>query len=398
MVKAVGLQTSAMLSYSIGLYSYADNAYIDIYRGRCYTDSDGSVELHIDGVLRDYAYRRTRTWEQYQQIYLPAELEDMTDPLHCIENGRQFLVSEVLVTIYDDEDNAVWQSTSQSIWAGFVAPWQDGDLSYVSHLASPLHIDLSQIGTNAVAHFPPVKTTRLWLGMSLVWIDDDVDSHPEIGVDLSRWTIPFTGAGCYAFAYTLHSLYSVIANEQVIDGEYAASEGESTIDGGDADDVADTDVDGGGAAQMEYTIGGTDIKLYYNGTSHVVAHVDNCASPYYVAWTLPSGGWMCRGFDGNTIVGGTPQADIITDLMDADRVVELRDQNVYALTSGFLTRDEYNLLCTLRYAREVYLYDTKRDRGVWCTVDNRSLPTAGNVRWRNQPFTLSLKEITHMTI
>ena len=78
--------------------------------------------------------------------------------------------------------------------------------------------------------------------------------------------------------------------------------------------------------------------------------------------------------------------------------MELEQQHTHNLYTNFVTKDEYNLLCTLNTAREVYLYDSTLDRGVWCNVDNRGTTTAGNVMWQMQPFNLQLKEITHAAL
>lgn len=392
-VTAAGLQASAMLSYSVALYAHTTFAYNEIYRGRCYTDADGSATMRIDGILRDFAYRHGRRWVESMQRFVPRELVGFDNTLHPVDDGTTFLASDVLVTVYDSDGNAAWHSDAVPVWAGFLAPWQVGELPYYAGL----HFNLATVGNSAIPHLPPIATGNMWLGLSLVWLSTG-GRNPELGIDLAKAEMRVTDAGCYVVAYTLQALYDMIGNVAEFDGGEADSVPDSTIDGGDADDVADDEIDGGGAEETQYSVGGVTVNLYYNDTAHPVAVVDQCASPYYVAWVLPNGGWFCRGFDGNTTVGGTPQALTITDLMDADRVVSIDEQAEYTLNSGFVTRDEYNTLCTMRYAREVYLYDSKNDNGKWCAVASRGLTTAGNVRWHNQPFTVTLKEIMHTKI
>ena len=81
--------------------------------------------------------------------------------------------------------------------------------------------------------------------------------------------------------------------------------------------------------------------------------------------------------------------------MDADRIVVMEHQPRHELHTNFVTKEQYNTLCTLATAREVYLYDSTLDRGAWCTVETRGTTTAGDVMWRMQPFNLVLTEITH---
>jgi hypothetical protein len=138
-----------------------------------------------------------------------------------------------------------------------------------------------------------------------------------------------------------------------------------------------------------------DINLYHGGGVIPVAHVDRCPSPYYVAWRLPSGGWFCWGFDGNTTEQASPSVATLHDYRNSDRVTEMDVQQQYSLFSGFLAREQYNIITTIAYAREVYLYNVETDKGVWCSVENRTLPTAGNVRWRFEPINITLKEIVH---
>ena len=40
-------------------------------------------------------------------------------------------------------------------------------------------------------------------------------------------------------------------------------------------------------------------------------------------------------------------------------------------------------------------YENKVMDSLKKTVENRNLPTAGNMRWRNEPFNVTLKEILH---
>ena len=376
------LAASTPYTYRVTLHSFVENDEVEVYRGRCISDADGNLAVRIDTVCRDYAYRHPRVWQQDRQGYVPAALASLTTP----RTPDDYIITNAIVTVYDAGGNEVANYTDNPMWAGWLPEWMKGELIWFTGQKA----DLTLLGNGIVPHLPPVATTKMWCDLVLQWFDA---SDITLTDGVTTISIPTSSEGCYDVAFTLQDLFDTLADTE-IDGGESDSTPDGEIDGGDSDDTPDGEVDGGDSTE-EYTVT-AGIKLYVE--SMKVAEVDACASPYYVAWVLPSGGWMCWGFDGNTTQSANPTVTTIRDTMDADRVTGMDVQAIFSLFSGFLTRDEYNLLTTLAFAREVYVYDTRNDKGVWCTVDSRTIPTAGNVRWRNEPLNITLKEITHSEI
>lgn len=379
-------------TYTVSIYSYRAGVYIDIYTGRCVGDGAMVAVIRIDSILRDYAYRCGRDWMQTVQEYMPDNLHSFADMLFPVEDGTAFIATTAAVTVVN---NGVERYRVQDIpvWAGWLAPWQKGTLPFHAGVTC----DLALVGNKYVPHLPPVVTSRLWLSLSLLWLDEN-GVQPELGIGVTRATLQTNGAGCYSVAYTLQELYETLANDNMVDGGESDSAPDDMIDGGDSDDIPDDTLDGGDSSGAELIIAGADIMLYGGAEDIKVAEIDTCASPFYLAWYLPSGGWMCRGFDGNITYGGSPDATLIKDLAGADNIIQVDAQPTANLYSGIVTKDEYNLLTTLNYTREVYLYDVANDNGIWCSVENRGVQTAGSQRWRNQPYEVTLKQLKRTVI
>lgn len=381
-----GLSASTPYTYRVTLHSFVENDEVEVYRGRCISDADGNLAVRIDTVCRDYAYRHPRVWQQDRQGYVPAALQDIMSP-HA---PTDYILTNAIVTIFDAGGDEVANYTDNTMWAGWLPDWMSGELIWFSGQLA----NLALLGNDIVPHLPPVATTKMWCDIVLQWFSND---DIKLTNDNNTEAIPHSGMGCYDIAFTLRNLFETF-DGGILDGGESDSIPDGEIDGGDSDDTPDGEVDGGDSTE-EYRV--TAGQTYYIKTPDgpiPVAKVDLCASPYYVAWVLPSGGWMCWGFDGNVTQSANPTVTTIRDTMDADRVTGMDVQAIFSLFSGFLTREEYNLLTTLAFAREVYVYDTKNDKGVWCSVDSRTIPTAGNMRWRNEPLNITLKEITHSEI
>lgn len=382
-----GLTPYKYYIYTMGLYDITQDVYNVVFTGRCIADENGKVYLRIDEVCRDYAWHERRVWEAGRQDYIPADLVSLySHSLTPVEDGARFIFSSAAVSVYDG-DTPVYSNVGTVIWAGREASWMKGE----PYVAEGVWCNFATLGNNIVPHLPPLATDNMWLGLVFQWYKDTM---PSIGYDIYAVELTLSGEGCYAVSFTMADIFD-IASE--VNGGDSNSVAEDEIDGGDSSTVADTEVNGGDSREG-VILSGTDIKLFVDGEPHVVAHVDECAAPFYVAWTLPSCGWMCFGFCGNTLHGGMPEIHTIVDSMDSEKVISMEQRRQYQLFTNFVTKEEYNLLCTLATAKEVYLYDSERDRGVWCTVESRGTTTAGNVRWQMQPFNLVLNEIVHTRI
>ena len=389
-ITATGVPYMQQSTYTVGLYSHSAESYVVIYTGRCVGDIQQNAVLRLDTILRDFAFTVGRKWQQSIQDYVPSVLCGIDDVLRPVEDGTAFVATKACVTVFDNNGVEISHVDDITVWAGWLAPWQKGDMPYYENAA----VDLALVANDVVPHLPPIGTPRLWLGLSLMWFSNN---KPVLALHDSSVQLNTFGNGCFSAAFTLQNVLSLLSSEADIDGGESDEEPVNDRDGGTSGVTPSQDLDGGDSSAVVSVITSGPIMLR-NGANNVVAAViDDCAAPYYVAWYMPSGGWMCFGMEGNIVYGGTPVDTTIKDVAGGDKVLQLDVQPVASLHSGFVTRDEYNVLCTMNYAREVYLYDTNNDRGIWCNVDNRSIPTAGSQRWINQPFEVTLKEAKHTT-
>lgn len=391
MAAVTGLTPYAAHTYTVGLYDITNDVYVDIYTGKCIADADGKATLRLDGILRDYAYRQKRTWKQTIQGYVPAELTDFTRQAYPIEDGSAFLGGVCCVRVYDSGGTEVYNVYGITTWAGWLAPWQVGEVIYAPETVT----DLALVGNTILPHIPPVYTSRMWLTLALLWLDTN-GVKPQIGTAITHPAVQTNGPGGYVLSFTLATLFETLA--QGVDGGSSSTIAGDTLDGGDSDDIAGDTIDGGDSTTPTIAAVDTDIMCYYNGDAFAVAHIDECAAPFYVCWQMPSGGWMSWPMWGNTTFAGAPSVTAITDLDDSDRVIGMDAQPTATLHSAFVTRDEYNLLCTMGYAREVYVYDSGNDTGAWCSVETRGMQTAGNKRWAAMPFAVTLKQLKHTNL
>lgn len=375
-----GMTPFSQHTFKVQLAAYGAN-YDDIYEGRCIADADGKADIAVDDICRAYMRKELLTWNDDRQGYVPTALADIEEQREPTDGILALLLVSVSGGGYTSEQTAI-------VWDGWQPGWQQGELVFTGGET----VNLALLGNAVVPHLPPVATTNMWLELVMQWF---VNEQPQLGSGpIHRVTLSTAGAGCYDIAFTLRDLFASLFNGEV-DGGVSNSTFDTTVDGGDSDDAASDDVDGGDSDEVLTVVSDIDINLYHGADAIPVAHVDRCPSPYYVAWRLPSGGWFCWGFDGNTTEQASPTVATLHDYRNSDRVTAMDVQQQYNLFSGFLTREQYNIITTIAYAREVYLYNVETDKGVWCSVENRALPTAGNVRWRNEPINITLKEIVH---
>lgn len=375
-----GMVPFSQHTFKVQLAAYGAN-HNDIYEGRCIADADGKADIAVDDICRAYMRKKLLTWNDDRQGYVPTAFADIEEQREPTDGILALLLVSVSGGGYTSKQTAI-------VWDGWLLGWQQGELVFTDGET----VNLTLLGNAVVPHLPPVATTNMWLELVMQWF---VNEQPQLGSGLiHRVTLSTAGAGCYDMAFTLRDLFASLFNGEV-DGGVSNSTFDTTVDGGDSDDAATDEADGGDSEGTLIVVSDIDINLYHGGDVIPVAHVDRCPSPYYVAWRLPSGGWFCWGFDGNTTEQASPTVATLHDYRNSDRVTAMDVQQQYSLFSGFLTREQYNIITTISYAREVYLYNVETDRGVWCSVENRALPTAGNVRWRFEPINITLKEIVH---
>lgn len=390
-VNVQGLSRYASYTYEVSVYDFVAADFVPIYIGRCFSDADGRAKLLVEGILRDHAYKFPVFWSETEQAMRPA-FSTFGAQSMPVEQGGDFYCTMFSVAVYDGSTPVAFRF--ENVWAGFSAPWQDGELM----LAEPMAVNLAALGIGVLPHLPSVATTQYWFSLAMVLRFDGAFTPAGYTLSLGDKSavMKLSGEGTHTTTWTLNTMLTGM-EDNIIDGGNSASVPDDIIDGGDSASIPDEILDGGNS-ETQTTIAGGTLSLTIGDITMPVAEFDVCPSPYYVAWRLPSGGWMSWGFDGNVLYNADTKVVERQTLLDTDEVVTMDSQPRFTVHSGFLTREQYNMLCTLRYARKVYVYDVKRDKGTWCSVDNRQGDTAGEVRWRNQPFVAVLKGNQHWAI
>lgn len=134
------------------------------------------------------------------------------------------------------------------------------------------------------------------------------------------------------------------------------------------------------------------------GTRFPVMIVEECPAPYYLQWRMPSMGLASWPFEGNVRMGAGLSPMEIRTCEDEQRIVSAEGRVVYDLNSGYVTREEWNYLQTMQYAKEVLLVDVARGVTIPCTVTSATWQTAGNVRHGQHNFPVQLTEKHYTTI
>lgn len=380
-VRFAGHTANSYEQYTVQLRFYIGGSFVwqTIYTGRTWIDSNGNSEIRIDGILRDYIDRWKHVYDIEEQVNIPADLHYVDDTINPVEAGSGFFFSRALVVLSGD-------SRLFTVWGGFAAPWQSVEIE------ENTSYNLGTLGDDIMPHIPPVLTDAFWLGVTYY---DPNGQTLAIGFS-NVFTVPLNnvGQGTIRSAIPLSNLYTSLREQQVVDGGFPQSTQDNEVDGGlyNTSSFAST-IDGGVPEEDNGVTAGTLYLYASNEREKPLAVIDSCARDFYVAWINPQGGWTCYGFNGNAVIGGTPEVQSIIDRYDSDEVISMEQQHTYNLYTEPLTKDMYNHLATMKYAREVYVYDSKRDAGHYCTVDGRGIDTMPSKTGKLRSFNIVLKEI-----
>lgn len=393
-----GLPSQQYHAYTVGL-RYVDGntyAYNAIFTGRTWSDNNGRASMRIDGLLRDYVAHQYSIFEAQTQQQHPANMQAPTGVIQPIENGQQFMITEVMISCYDQQQYIY-------VWGGFVAPWQAIELPTDGE-GKPDACNLAILGSGVLPHVPPVHSNNMFVGLSL-YFPRLVESLYYIGfAQLHRFNLTIEGAGVMCATWTLNDLFAALAQRTIIDGGTPTSVATTIIDGGTPTSTAAVVIDGGTPAQTATDTDDDQITTgtlyFYEGDNRGDAFcvVDDCTADYYVAWETPQGGWTCYGFSGNAVVSGTPSITDTLTANDRDEVLLIEQQHTYNLYTEPLTQTVYGHLAALKYTREVYLYDSRNDRGCYCTVEGRGIDTMPTRTGKLKPFNVVLKEKQHLSL
>lgn len=305
-----------------------------MYTGKAMTDANGRANVRVDGVLRDFRPNLAVEWSQTGLI-----VPDVYDPGVVIPALRGITYTPVELWV-----EGVKVTTIQ-VFGGSFSPWE----------IPPQEIAVGNLATMGGLSVLP----RIPMATSLEKAFFGVAFYNEKGsFDIFNRMISETYE-CVAGVVSFQSMIGEIASD------YGSGEIQMSIDG---------------------------------GTGFPVMIVEDCPAPYYLQWRMPSMGLASWPFSGNVRMGaGLSPAEIRTS-EDEQRIVSAEGRAVYDLNSGYVTREEWNYLQTMQYAKEVLLVDVARGVTIPCTVTSATWQTAGNVRHGQHNFPVQLTEKHYTTI
>ena len=385
-----GLAGTQYHAYTVGLRYVSDGRayYNTIFTGRAWCDSRRVLTVRLDDLLRDYVAHWHSTYDEQNQERQTAYLVSPMASIPPIEDGKQFIITSVRVDcgeLYEEID----------VWGGFVTPWQNIDLPEGDD-GAPMQCNLSALGSGVMPHIPPIATNNMHVGLSIY---APKTGECAIGFNYHRFPLFFNDVGTIRAAWRLSDLFAALQGVVGIDGGTPTSTPTAQLDGGTPTSTPTAQLDGGTpTARRDDTTLTTGTLYFYdrNGKGEVFCIVDDCAADYYVAWETPQGGWTCYRFGGNATIGGAPTATSIQQHTNRDAVISMQQQHTFNLYTEPVNALVYGHLATLKYAREVYVYDSKRDRGFYCNVDGRNIDTMPSHQTKLKAFNITLKEQQHL--
>lgn len=378
-----------------------------LYYGKSFVDADGETEIHLEKVLRDYLFRWKCELQPSSQLQRPACLiSSFGQRVLAVEASQRLFWNTKIAVVY--EYNAAEHREVVDVCGAWCPQYQkmgaiNGSLedvavfNYVQTYAT--------LATPIPPHIPPISTANFWLGLVLninKGAEADVGSIAIGASSVDNVAIAYRHGGTYAMAITLMQLFAELSSSAIDGGDAGSSGWYDEIDGGDSETVYDGEYDGGtsdNSAHAVSTMPGATLSLYWNvaGVLHsvVAAVVDVCPKPFYVAWITPTGGWTSFGMDGNVVFAVQDTQTAIVDLNGMDNVLEVKEEATIRLWSGIVNKETYAHLMTMLQSRLLYVYDSERDEGWYCTARTNNAATLPSKNGRSQAFQVELKTINN---
>ena len=313
-----------------------------IFTGKAMADNNGSAQVRLDSLLRDYRPDLSPKWKQVAlpmwglgQL-TPADFTHVGGP--AIDPLPGMTYKEVSVLI---ESRSVWSS---EVFGGYIAPWQ--------FLRTDEYLPVGNLACACIKNVTPRIPTGgyfdVYFGAAINTNNGDCVIHTPSGDEFKQL---LNGRGLYSFQWRLaeFSVYNV---------------------------------PGGGL----FTI------TVDEGEEEPLFIVDGCRAPYYIQWRLPNFGLASWPFEGNVRMTGSLASQEIRTGDDEERVISIEGRTLYNLNSGYVTRDEWNYIQTMQYAKEVVLVDVDKGNSIPCTITQATWETAGNVRHSSRNFAIQLQQ------
>lgn len=374
-----------------------------LYYGKSFVDADGVTEIHLEKVLRDFLWKWKTQYAASDQRHLPACIvSSVSQSNAAIEETEDLFFNTTIEIAYNYND--VEQIKTVDVCGAWCPAFQTmGNVEAVLGVASEYVQNYSMFATSVPPHLPPVLTSNFWLGLVLN-VNSGYEGH--VGHLYLGHTIGSTSelsihhGGTYALAIPLSQLMTG-TEQNTLEGGASGSTYEGTIEGGASNSAYDGDYEGGTSANSGYEtavlMAGVTLSLYWqvDGVQHStpVAKIDTCASPFYVSWITPTGGWTSYGMEGNVTTEVRDEKTAIVNLLGDDEVLSNKERTIFSLYSGMVNKETYGHLMTMLQSRLLYVYDTARDRGFYCTAETSSATTLPSRTGTTTPFNVQLRTI-----
>ena len=375
-----------------------------LYHGKSFVDAYGDTEIHLEKMLRDYLWKWTAQYVASAQNHRPACIKgSFGNQLNAIEASSTDLFWNTKIDIVYTYNNTEVTQTLQVCGA-----WCPAYQKMLEHICCALEDEAitnylqsyATITTNILPHIPPISTSNFWLGLVLNVNQAAEANVSDIGIGVDNTNVislPLRHGGTYAMAYPLSAVFEAL-NDSEIDGGDSDSTYYSEIDGGGSNTVFAGEYDGGTSSPSGYDNAtlfmGAVISVFWNigGSlrSIPVAKIDTCPSRYYVSWILPTGGWTSYGMDGNATIASKVKQQSIVNIRDERDILSMEETPTFSLYTGMVDKDTYAHLMTMLTSYILYVYDTEKDEGFYCTPTTTAATSMPSKTGKLQAFRIEL--------
>ena len=327
-------------------YNSSEQQYEDIntpiYAGKtwCSATTDGATTtVNVTDIVRNYAYRQELVFNPNNQQWSPQQVGDYSDPLSHpalvpVEHWDEPMIVNCSVNVDVGIPGAEWRYSiplNTFLPTKEMLEYRNIPKGYVDN--NPSLSLWYQYFTDVQPEYPYVLTQNYWVGVDFTTAPDKHDLPLELRGGTKSFVLRVTEFGNYSTYIALSQLF------------------------GELDNIT----------------GSTLFIALQDQKDKAYAHLDNgCFHDYYIGWMLPTGAWFSYGFNEKHLVRSSDSnKETIQTLYGTERVVRDTERYTFSL-SRTVKKDVAKVLQTMGLRGEVFLYDTKQDRGDWCNVETTS--------------------------
>lgn len=353
-------------NYELSLGHYVNDlnpiSYTLLYTGKTYWNG-ASTEVELSRLLRNFQLDFKPEWKNNEQRFIPQGYDvNLMSGMSPVENGNACFGNGTFKLEFEDE-MPIYFDTSM-----LAHPFYTGDgilpldLFNINDTEPVIQVYNRMFHCNN--HIPYVNQKNNLIGWFFginTYLFNMLDTASvRLVTSSNRFDLTLNGVGTYSAAVNANKVFTALS----ITGETDIFLISTTVPIGPGHKYAD-----------EY---------------HLV-HIDECPRDFYVHW-WDSCGWHCLGFDGNVVIQNTSDNKSITTPLGVDAVYAANGKTTFNLNSGYVEEDVVRTIMTLRDAKNIFVHDTRYDRGQWCTLKNLSRAELNTKRYNPQNISVQLEE------